>query len=74
MKVKSAYLFQNNMVFVFDHDYKQIPELQGELTEELIEKIKAHSDENTTYYGFSGNPIQWPDRLICENGVWVMKK
>jgi len=50
--VKATYLFPNGMVATFGYDDQQMPELQGQYTKELYEKIKQQSDEKTEWHGF----------------------
>jgi len=52
-KVKSAYRFPNGMVAVFGYDDEQIPELQGEYTDKLYQKIIRRSDDTTEFNGFN---------------------
>ena len=49
--VKSVFLFPNNMLAVCGHDGKQIPELQGEFSLDLMRAIKARSDHRTEWNG-----------------------
>lgn len=50
--VKSCYRFPNNMVVTFDHNGKQIPELQGEFSMMLYVEIQLRSDSRTEFNGF----------------------
>lgn len=53
MKVSRVYKFDNNMLIVFGPDGQQIPELQGECTPELFDKLKQHIDHETKLEGFN---------------------
>ena len=59
MKVAAVYRFKNGMVMTFDDNGKQIPELQGKYTIELLSKIVEYSDINTKLFGMDGHPVQW---------------
>lgn len=55
MKVRTTYLFPNNMIITFDSAGKQIPDLQGRYTDALHSEIKKHSDDKTEWIGFSSS-------------------
>jgi len=48
-KIESVIISKNGMVAVFDHQGRQIPELQGFLFE-AIPKILYNCDENVKFY------------------------
>lgn len=53
LKVKSTFLFDNGMIITFDKYENQIPELQGEYSEELHKKITERSEPTTVWTGFA---------------------
>jgi len=57
LQVMSTFLFPNGMVITCGWDDKQIPELQGEYTPELHEKIKVNSDARTKWSGFENATV-----------------
>lgn len=54
--VRSAYLFANGNVAVFDENGQQVPELQDQYSSRLHERILDRSDGNTALYGFPPRP------------------
>lgn len=50
--VKSAYLWANGMVMVFNENGEQIPELQGPFNQERYQAIKNRATASTEWYGF----------------------
>ena len=56
--VVATYLFPNGIVVCFDKNDKQIGELQGRLTHELLEKIMHRSTSNTENHGFHLNNLR----------------
>lgn len=63
-----VYLWQNDMVMVFDGAGEQIPELQGRLSAELVRKLEEASDGATSW--FTGH---WQTGELTEEGRkgWV---
>lgn len=53
-RVKAAYRFENDMVMAFDYFDEQIPDLQGQYSPELLDKIMQRADEETVLSGFAG--------------------
>jgi len=51
-KVMVTYRFPNGNIVTFGHDDQQISELQGVYSKELVDKIKARSDDRTEWKGF----------------------
>ncbi len=61
--VVATYLWENGMVMTLGRDGQQIPELQGKHTPELVEAIRARSDEKTKWNGFARVACVWPAAL-----------
>lgn len=61
MSVAAAYLWENGMVMVFDEDGHQVPELQDEVSPELVKRIRQASTADTKWVGFGedGRAV-WP--------------
>ena len=59
--VSTTYLWENGNVMTFDQDGKQIPELQGPVSPELVVKIQKRSTRETKWigYGEDGKAV-WP--------------
>jgi hypothetical protein len=56
-----AYRWTNGTVMVFGFDGQQIPELQGEATQERLEAIRQRSTPKTQWNGFGEDgPWEWP--------------
>lgn len=50
--VRVTFKFPNGMVVTYATDEKQIPDLQGEHTKDLENKIKKYSNEKTVWKGY----------------------
>lgn len=48
-KARAVFIFPNGMIAVTNKNGEQIPELQGEKTAKLLEKIKKRSDKLTEW-------------------------
>lgn len=60
-KIQATYLFPNDMVFTYDLEDEQIPQLQGKYSKELHQKLIEQASPNTRWYGF-------PPLNFSENG------
>lgn len=51
-RIKSVFVFPNKNVAVCGYDDQQMPELQGTLSDELMERIVEQADEDTEWNGW----------------------
>lgn len=59
--VATVYLWANGNVMTFGEDGEQIPELQGPVSKELHDAIRARSTPATLWVGWGEDgPAEWP--------------